>query len=83
MKAKILCLVDVSAEGLRKLKMSTCILLCQPRLGCFLHKILAKWQVSWKMQGGLQQKPETMWTAEGMEFGKDKHNKQPKEDYSF
>lgn len=52
--------------------MSTCILLCQPRLGCFLSKFLAKWQVSWKMQVGFQPTTETIWTAEGMQVGKEK-----------
>lgn len=51
---------------------STCILLYQPRLGCFLNKFLAKWQVSWKMQVGLQPTTETMWTAEGIQVGKEK-----------
>lgn len=51
--------------------MSTCILLCQPSLG-FFNKLLAKWQVSWKMQMGLQPTTETMWTAEGMQVGKGK-----------
>lgn len=57
--------------------MSTCILLCQLRLGCFLNKFLAKWQVSWKMQVGIQPVTETMGTAEAMQVRK-KKQQQPK-----
>lgn len=56
--------------------MSICILPRQLRLGCSLNKFLATWQVSWKMQVGLQPATETMGTAKGMQVRKKKHQQQ-------
>lgn len=72
MPHECLCWRPKKAENI----MSTCILLCQLRLGCFLNKFLAKWQVSWKTQVGLQPATETMGTAEGMQVRKKKQQQQ-------
>lgn len=72
MPHECLCWRPKKAENI----MSTCILLYQLRLGCFLNKFLAKWQVSWKMQVGLQPATETMGTAEGMQVRKKEQQQQ-------
>lgn len=54
--------------------MSTCILLCQLRLGCFLNKFLAKWQVSWKMQVGLQPATELWEQLKACRLGRKSNN---------
>lgn len=54
--------------------MSTCILLCQLRLGCFLNKFLAKWQVSWKMQAGLQPATELWEQLKACRLGRKSNN---------
>lgn len=70
----------VSAEGQRWLKILWT--LCQLRLGCFLNKFLAKWQVSWKIQEGLEPTRETMGTAYAYRWGRKpsskKNNRKPK-----